>query len=393
MSNPESAVSSAANGEGEGEGVKSFSQQDLQKHKPERLVWIDLIRITAAFLVVVCHVGGGQYWKVQPGTIPDPFWLFSNFVDVFGRCAVPLFLMVSGYLLLRKPNSLKHGYFQRLLKIGIPLLAWSIIYLVLARITGIDRTAEPVNVYNGIRRILSGDVASHLWFLYAILSLYVVAPIFHSYLKSASRESKIYFLLLWTCACFLWPIFSDLLAMSFNIEEVNFHFYLFNSSIGFFVAGYFFGHMTISTRMCVLCLISFVILAVVLTWISFVIPSSMYDGIAMEKNLRYALTLYLRVPLVLMLFVVIKYFGSTQFYRQSMLSEKVSRFAGFSFGIYLVHVLVLHAIAQGVGGISLTLHTFDPWFSIPLTAGAAFFLSALIVWLLKKIPFIHWILP
>ena len=352
-----------------------------------------MIRVTAAFLVVACHVGGGEYWKAHPRTIPDSFWLFSNFVDVFGRCAVPLFLMVSGYLLLRKPNSLKHGYFKRLLKIGIPLLAWSVIYLVLAWITGIDRTSEPVNLYNGIRRILTGNVASHLWFLYALLSLYIAAPILHSYLKSASRESKIYFLLLWGCACFLWPILSDLLALSFDIEKVSFGFYLFNESVGFFVAGYFFGHQTISSRMCFLCLVSFLILALAITWIGFAIQSSMYDGISMEKNLRYALTIYLRIPLVLMLFAVLKYCGNTQFYRQSMLSALISRFAGFSFGIYLVHILVLYALEIGSPGYSLTLHTFDPWLSLPLTACTAFLLSALMVWLLRKIPLVHWILP
>ena len=320
-------------------------------------------------------------------------WLFSNLVDVFGRCAVPLFLMVSGYLLLRKSNSLKHGYFKRLLKVGIPLLAWSIIYLVGAWVTGIDRTNEPVNVYNGIRRILTGQVASHLWFLYAILSLYIAAPILHSYLKSASRENKIYVLLLWGCACFVWPIVSDTLKMSFGIDKVNFDFYLLNSSVGFFVAGYFFGHQTINTRMCVICLVSFIILAFAITWIGFVIPSSMYDGVAMEKNLRYALTVYLRIPLALMAFVVLKYFGSTQFYRQSVLSAGVSRFAGLTFGIYLVHALALVALAEGIGGFSLNLRTFDPWFSIPLVATVAFLLSALIVWSLKKIPLVHWILP
>ena len=389
MSNPDPNVPNASHGEQR----KSLPNKDLRHRKSERVVWIDLIRITAAFLVIVGHVGAGEYRTVHPGTIPDSFWLFSNFVDVFGRCAVPLFLMVSGYLLLRKPNSLKHGYFKRLLKIGIPLLAWSIIYLVLARITGIDRTDEPVNLYNGIRRILTGEVVSHLWFLYAILSLYIAAPILHSYLKSASRESKIYFLLIWGCAWFVWPIVSDALATSFDIDEVNFNFYLINSSVGFFVAGYFFGHMTISSRICILCMVSFFILALAITWISFIFPTSMYDADSMNFNLRCALTNYLLIPLALMFFIVLKYVGSTQFYRQSMWSTRVSHFAGLTFGIYLVHVLVLHALETGIGGFSLTLRTFDPWFSLPLTASAIFLLSASGVWLLKKIPLAHWILP
>jgi len=382
MSNSEPAAVSVSNGE----TCQSLPYKNVHPRKAERLVWIDLIRVICVFVVVAAHIV--TYRNVPPGGIPDSFWWFTNFFDTFCYVAVPLFFMISGYLILGKPNSLKHGYVKRLLKIGIPLLAWSIIYLVCARITGIDRVEEPVNLYNGIRRILTGQVVSHLWFLYAILSLYIAAPILHSYLKSASRENIIYFLLLWGCACFLYPILCDLLKISFDIDHVEFKFALVGMHVGYFVAGYFFGHQTINTRVCIMCLVSFLMIALTTTWIGFLIPSSMYEG-----NFRPILTGYLTLPLALMAFIVLKYFGETQFYRQSPLSARVSRFASLSFGIYLVHVLVLHALKQGIGGFSLTIQTFDPWFSLPLTAGAAFLLSALIVWLLKKIPLVHWILP
>jgi len=94
-----------------------------------------------------------------------------------------------------------------------------------------------------------------------------------------------------------------------------------------------------------------------------------------------------------MFFVVLKYFGETKFYQRSMLSVAISHIAPLTFGIYIVHVLVMHAIGDGVFGMSLNIHTFDPWFSIPLAVGVTFFLSAFSVWLLKKIPRSHWILP
>ena len=266
----------------------------------KRVGWIDLIRVVSAFLVVVSHVGyqGGhdtiQYYKILPGVIPDAHWLFANFVDTFSRCAVPLFLMVSGYLILRKPNSLKRGYFKRLLKVGIPLFAWSIIYLVIYSWYhgGVDPMGNPSSIYNGIRCILVGNVADHLWFLYAILSLYIAAPILHSYLKSASRENKIYFLLIWGCACFLWPIISDVLKMLFDVDKVNFTFYIVGGSLGFFVAGYFLGHRTISPKICFLCFTAFIIVAITITWIGFYISEA--------DNIRRLLAArYLNIPLVL----------------------------------------------------------------------------------------------
>ena len=354
-------------------------------NKLQRVEWIDLIRVAAAFLVVTIHVSW-KYWQKLPGEIPDSFWLFSNFVDTFASCAVPLFFMISGYLLLRKPDSLKHGFFKRLLKICIPLIAWSVIYLF-ARWWeyGTDLMGNSVNFYNGIRCILTGNASVHLWFLYEIFSLYLIAPILHSYLKSASRENKTFFLLLWGCVCFLWPILVDLLKKSFDIQEVNFSFYLIHGNIGYFVAGYFLGYWTINTKTFWLCLTSLIFLALAITWIGFEFSDS--------TNIRGYLTYRLRIPLVLSFFVVIKYWGSTTLYRQSVLTSGISRLANVTFGIYLIHILIMHIIGDGILGFSLNIYTFDPWFSIPLTVAVVFFLSALAVWLLKKIPLAHWILP
>ena len=223
-----------------------------QQSHNDRLVWIDLIRVMSACMVIGIHVSW-CYTEAPSGTIPDSFWLFSNFIDVFFSCAVPSFFMISGYLILRKPNSLKHGFVKGLLKIIIPLIVWSIVYLVVRYwMYGVDLMGNPVNVYNGIRCILTGNVNIHLWFLCVILSLYIAAPILRSYLKSASRENKIYFLLLWGCACFLYPILNDVSKITFDVGKINFNFFIVGQNVGFFVAGYFLGHRKISARMCII---------------------------------------------------------------------------------------------------------------------------------------------
>jgi surface polysaccharide O-acyltransferase-like enzyme len=295
--------------------------------------------------------------------------------------------MISGYLILRQPNSLQHGYFKRLLKIGIPLVVWSIVYLVVRWWTiGTDLMGNSINFYNGIRCILSGNVSAHLWFLYVIFALYLVAPILHSYLKSASRENKIYFLLLWGCACFLCPIIFGALKILFDIDKVNLNFYIVGGSVGYFVAGYFLGHRTISSKTCLLCFVSLVSIALITTWAGFVLSDS-------EHNVWMFIVYRLQIPLTLLFFVVLKYIGNTELYRKSVLSVVISRFSPLTFGIYIVHILVMHVVGDGVLGFSLNIRTFDPWFSSPLTVMSIFLLSALVVWLLKKIPHSHWILP
>jgi surface polysaccharide O-acyltransferase-like enzyme len=369
------------------------SEIEHTKHNQPRtrVAWIDLIRITAAFMICAGHVNW-RYSGALPGTIPDSFWFFSNFVDMFVRCAVPLFLMVSGYLILRKQNSLRHGYFKRILKIAIPLFAWSVIYLfVTLWAYNVYNIGKPIDIYRGIGGILAGQ--SHLWFLSAILSLYIAAPILHSYLKSASRDNKIYFLLLWGCACFLYPIIADILKVLFDIEKVGFQFYIVGDSLGFFVAGYFLGHRTIRLRTCTLCIISLVFLTLAITWIGFVSQDTwlgFMSPFSENYTARMALANYMRIPLALLFFVILKYFGGILLYQKSILSVIVTFLAKLTFGIFIIHILVMYALQFG---LSLDLRTFEPWFSLPLTASAVFALSALSVWLLKMIPLSHWILP
>lgn len=67
-----------------------------------RNIYIDFIRIIASFFVVYLHTGNYGVWNymLHP-VISIPFWV-ELCISVFARTAVPLFLMISGALLLKK---------------------------------------------------------------------------------------------------------------------------------------------------------------------------------------------------------------------------------------------------------------------------------------------------
>ena len=69
--------------------------------------WADLIRAVAIFLVVMIHVSGQltNPW----GEIPTAQWIIADIYGGIARIAVPLFFMISGYLLL--PRSENSGRF------------------------------------------------------------------------------------------------------------------------------------------------------------------------------------------------------------------------------------------------------------------------------------------
>jgi len=101
--------------------------EELIQKPPMHLPWVDLIRVVAIYLVVVVHVSG-QLTNIW-GEIPNSQWLIADIYGGIARISVPLFFMISGYLLLPRSETLKDFYMRRMTKVLIPFVAWSLIYL------------------------------------------------------------------------------------------------------------------------------------------------------------------------------------------------------------------------------------------------------------------------
>jgi surface polysaccharide O-acyltransferase-like enzyme len=84
--------------------------------------WADLIRVVAIYLVVTIHVPG-QLTNVW-GQISKGQWLIADIYGGIARISVPLFFMISGFLLLPHSESLRDFYSKRMTKILIPFVAW-----------------------------------------------------------------------------------------------------------------------------------------------------------------------------------------------------------------------------------------------------------------------------
>src|SRR3546814_18926659 len=83
----------------------------------------DTARVVACFMVVILHVAATLF-----GTFDDQWWA-SNFYDSLARSCVPLFLMITGVLLLGKQESLPAFLSKRFAGILPPLLFGSLLLM------------------------------------------------------------------------------------------------------------------------------------------------------------------------------------------------------------------------------------------------------------------------
>jgi len=123
----------------------------------KRIVFLDYIRVFACFLVILVHASENFYGA--PGSTdmagPQSFLaneadrLWVSVYDGFSRMAVPLFMIVSAFLLapMKEEQSMWQFYRQRCLRILPPFFIFMILYSTLPMLWG---QIEGRNIYEGL---------------------------------------------------------------------------------------------------------------------------------------------------------------------------------------------------------------------------------------------------
>lgn len=140
--------------------------------------------------------------------------------------SVPVFFMLSGALLLSKRESSYVFYEQRMRKILIPTIFWSGIYLCIHYIF------DGFSLFSLIAAILKANPYYHLWFMFAIIGLYIFTPIFRIIIDNTTDGQRYVFIII---------IF--IISIGQNYLNIYLHntatiFTIFLPYIGFYFLGY-----------------------------------------------------------------------------------------------------------------------------------------------------------
>ena len=213
--------------------ASSVSEPAVSGHPTGRrsMAWADRLRNLATLLVIGIHVSGSV---AQESTGFDTFsWWSGNLWDSLARPAVPLFVMLSGYLLLSKDYELGDFLKKRFSRVVIPALFWMIIYSFYNYFS----KGSPATVAEAIRGIVERPVHYHLWFIYLIIGLYMVYPILRPWVRNAREHDFLYFFACCVLGTWVYKILWEFFGISIGI-----YFELVCNNCGYFVLGYYLGH-------------------------------------------------------------------------------------------------------------------------------------------------------
>lgn len=169
----------------------------------QRAAWADLCRVVAIYGVILIHSCGIAFYAFGKSPMSD--WLSANALDSAVRVAVPLFVMISGAMLLRAGAQVVStgSILRRVLKVFIPLVFWSAAYLY--------RNGALGSYGAGLLTMFSEPVMYHLWFVYMIAGLYILLPFLQAIYQMLRTRPTLgaYFFLVWfavTCVPTYWPL-------------------------------------------------------------------------------------------------------------------------------------------------------------------------------------------
>lgn len=290
----------------------------------------DLLRILSTIAIIMLHVSATWFLEAirdiaENGLliedIQSPF--FICIYNSISRFAVPCFLLLSGAFILDNEHNLEYKkfYSKSFEKIGIPVIVFSLLY-ILCKIP-FCFMEEDNGIIALLLDIIKGLPMYHMWYMYMLIGIYVMAPVVLRFKGSVSEKTfyKVAFTFLILASVSRWT--TDKVRLSWDIGQ-SFEF------LGYFLVGYSIRKMSRSKSNNMKAIIM-IFLGIICEVCAAVLQyKQMIDGIA-DRDLKFQIVAPYS-PLIVPASVLIFYGFTLLNIRKDMI-----KIGEMTFFIYLIH--------------------------------------------------------
>lgn len=341
--------------------------------------WADRLRNLATLMVIAIHVSGPLAEQLPDFNTWE--WWYVNWWDGVSRSSVPIFVLLSGAFLLTKDYPTIPFIKKRLSKVLIPGVFWMCVYMLYSFLAKKD----PATVKDAAIKLMEGPVHYHLWFIYLIVGLYFMYPILRPWVRQATDTEYWYVFILaaagaWLCKI-LW-VFWGL--------RVGIYWETFTNNVGYFILGAYLiqkpiegddPHPTLRPWPLSRKHMGWVAIALVIVGSTITVVGTYFASMWFKAGKFHNYFYDYLTPNVGM--AIIGWFLLAKIYwNKKPLLEIEKEFAGASFGIYLVHVLVMDWWAQ----CGYWFGAATPYRSVPIVVGLVAITAFLAVKFIKVLP-------
>lgn len=323
---------------------------------------IAIARAVACFMVVVLHTAGAGFSAFGRG------WWASNIYDSLVRSCVPLFLMISGALLIPRQQPYGDYVRRRVLRILPPIVFWSFVYAWYWHLFD-------AGILDVLKKLFQAKIVDILWYLYLLVGLYLFLPFLARMYHGLDDRMKRTFISLWlVCSCI--PTVQAVLGIDTYLVG-TYGLGPFVGLFGYMFAGaYIFelaGRPDYKPR-------PMASIAVFLAACAFTAVATYWFSVKVNRphELFYA---YVAPGVLVSALAAFKFFAGMA---TSDWWERVTKpVSDGSLGIYCLHLLVLINVLERAKPIAAKV---SPWLWIPGASIFVFAVTAMVIWVVRKLP-------
>ena len=311
----------------------------MDRHK---IFWIENLRALACITVILLHLSGP--WLTQLQGVNVKVWSIVAIIHSITRFCVPVFLMITGTLLLNRNYNVFDFYRSKMIRVIRPLLYWSIFYIALFISFDIHsgKLYSIIDVGLFVFNSLIYGAAYHFWYLYLLLSLYLFIPLFANYYVRLNKKQIELILVFWI-----------IILISAQVFEQNMILHYLRLTFGYFgyiVLGNYLYNFEIDKRLNNTLAILSLILGFILTFYPVYITYIQKETVASQWFY------YLNANVA---FISIGVFLLAK--NLNFKLNVITSIAKHSFGIYFIHlfyIMFLNKIALPIQFLSLPVQLF-----------------------------------
>lgn len=322
----------------------------------KQIVWLDVVRLLAMFTVVCCH--SADPFNFYPGEPPANISEIKFWGAAYGsvlRPCVPLFVMITGALLLPVKGDTGAFYKKRISRVFWPFLIWSVIYNLFPWITGLLGCRPelildffPYSGEEAARQSLSVsmDYISriplnfslldvHMWYIYLLIGMYLYMPVFSAWVEKASEKAKLWFLAAWGVTLFV-PYYREFVnpylwgSCSWNEFYMLYNFAGFN---GYLLLGHYLRHHDFSLARTLGWGIPSFVIGFLITFLGFRHITSLPEYTEEQLEMFF----YYCSPNVVMMTVPCFLIAKKVNVRNERLRQTLANLTVCGFGVYMIH--------------------------------------------------------
>ncbi|MBQ3112842.1 MAG: acyltransferase family protein [Phascolarctobacterium sp.] len=278
-----------------------------------RKVSIDILRSFIAILIVIYHVLSSAVNNTQ--LINDEILLVIQKINSALEFHVPVFFMITGYLWLSDDKLCTYkNVLTNIKRFLWVLFTIGFVYAIMQNFYA-NKIISSELIINSLKDVLDGNLWDHMWFLYAIIGIYLFLPALKPfYVNSSLKEILLFVLLL-----FIFSIVKPILYLTGYKIPINFlaSSSLFYVCLGGLIAKY---DLRYSVWWIILFVFSFACLFIIEQFLPY---SKVINSISAASIFAYVITKFNNIQ-----------------------SEYLRNFSDCTFGIYLFHPLFINIMIK-----------------------------------------------